>query len=152
MAQFHLPQNAMESCPARGPFSGRVEEYSFLFPSGRSGLRPSLVRGDSPRNAPLTQPAVDVLRGDSRIFVDQALDVAVRRSKFGSSGRSGLRPSLVRGDSPRNAPLTPFHPPGVGFNATLCNLQHNAPPPIRRTPRPRQGQAARLPCASPKSR
>jgi len=40
--------------------------------SGRSGLRPSLVRGDSPRNAPLTQPTVDVLRGDSRKFVDAA--------------------------------------------------------------------------------
>ncbi len=45
-------------------------------------------------------------------------------------GRSGLRPSLVRGDSPRNAPLTPLHPPpAVGSNAALRNRRSFAPPP-----------------------
>ncbi len=49
-----------------------------------------------------------------------------------SSGRSGLRPSLVRGDSPRNAPLTPLHPPGVGPNVALRNRRPVAPPPYLR--------------------
>ncbi len=101
-------------------------------PSGRSGLRPSLVRGDSPRNAPLTKPAVAALRGDSRKFVDKAvaLDVTFRVSGLshsGRSGRSGLRPSLVRGDSPRNAPLTPLHPPPGVASLRPCATCDPAP-------------------------
>ncbi len=48
------------------------------------------------------------------------------------SGRSGLRPSLVRGDSPRNAPLTPLHTPSVGSNVALRNQRPVAPPPCLR--------------------
>ncbi len=76
--QIPIPQVAIESWPFQGPFPARVEEYPSLVPFGRSGLRPSLVRGDSPRNAP----------------------------------------------------LTPLHtPPDVGSNAALCNQQPVAPPP-----------------------
>ena len=56
--------------------------------------RPSLVRGDTPRNAPLylchracASPAVRITNHESRPF----------------------RPSLVRGDTPRNAPLYLCH-------------------------------------------
>ncbi len=51
--QIPMSRVATKSWPVHGPFSGRVEKYAFLCPFGRSGLRPSLVRGDSPRNAPL---------------------------------------------------------------------------------------------------
>jgi len=43
----------MEPWPVPRAFSDGVGEYPFPYSFGRSGLRPSLVRGDSPRNAPL---------------------------------------------------------------------------------------------------
>ena len=47
-----------------------------------------------------------------------------------------FRPSLVRGDSPRNAPLTPLHLPSERSIVALRNQRPNAPPPRQRTPRP----------------
>ena len=54
--------------PSLGLLSPRLSSLSSLLftlssPFGRSGLRPSLVRGDSPRNAPLkTRAAATLLK------------------------------------------------------------------------------------------
>jgi len=143
---------------------------SGIYSSGRSGLRPSLVRGESPRNAPLTPLLPPGLNSNvalrnrrpttvparfQRVAIPPRAYTAVyaRPPPFARSTvrrrppqflptspcplppavrRSGLRPSLVRGDSPRNAPLTPLLPPGLGSNVALRNRRPIAPPQINK--------------------
>ena len=89
-----------------------------LLASGRSGLRPSLVQGLRPRNAPSTPAYPTVL-----------LSLLTPLQSLLASGRSGLRPSLVQGLRLRNAPSTPAYP------TVLPPPHHRAYPTVLTLPR-----------------
>ncbi len=114
--------------------------------------RPSLVRGDSPRNAPLCMPPcvrVPSWRVSNRGQCHRACPSpaavskptvptpACVRGSRSSNHESRVtnhesrpsRPSLVRGDSPRNAPLC--MPPCVGVPSWCVRDRETMPPCLR---------------------
>ena len=102
-------------------------------------FRPSLVRGDTPRNAPRSYATVrarnqlvaSASHAEPPCVHDSSLPptrrghdatMRARLSQFESRiTNHESRPSLVRGDTPRNAPLTFLHQPVEGSNVAMRN-------------------------------
>ncbi len=153
----------------RRPARRQLRRSSFDVPSSDlrpfRPFRPSLVRGDSPRNAPLVyasvrarsqltcqrQPcrrhracAIPACRRRAAYRFHQVCASPVppfefRRFEFRFTAVQAVPALPCAGDSPSNAPLIP-RLPDVGSNVALRNQRPSAPPPNRRSPRPRQRQ------------
>jgi len=106
--RISIPHAKTESWPVHCAFSGGVGDYAFLNSFGRSGLRPSLVRGDSPRNAPLIYARRRVW-GQSSPVLPAARRAAPNSANAAATVGAGSGPALYLSQKPLNSSSHRWH-------------------------------------------